>query len=46
VITPGTQFRKLATNELNGATLASMAVSEQSIFIRTGTDLYRIGAKR
>ena len=44
VIAPGTQFRKLGTNELDGATLASMAVSGASIFIRTGTDLYRIGA--
>ena len=46
VITPGTQFRKLGTNELDGATLASMAVSDASIFIRTGTDLYRISARR
>ena len=34
---------KLATNALDGATLASMAVSDRSIFIRTGTHLYRIG---
>ena len=46
VITPGTRFRKLGTNELDGATLASMAVSGGSIFIRTGTDLYRISARR
>jgi outer membrane protein assembly factor BamB len=46
VITPGTRFRKLGTNELDGATLASMAVSGASIFIRTGTDLYRISARR
>jgi outer membrane protein assembly factor BamB len=45
VITPGTQFRKLGTNELDGATLASMAVSGASIFIRTGTDLYRISGR-
>ena len=46
VIAPGTAFRKLATNELDGATLSSMAVSGGSIFIRSGTHLYRIGARR
>jgi outer membrane protein assembly factor BamB len=44
VIAPGTAFEKLATNVLDGATLASMAVSDRSIFIRTGTHLYRIGS--
>ena len=34
VIAPGTTFQKLATNVLDGATLASMAVSDRSIFIR------------
>src|SRR6185503_13659856 len=43
VITPGPVFTKVATNELEGATLASMAVSDRSIFIRSGTHLYRIG---
>jgi outer membrane protein assembly factor BamB len=43
VIAPGPEFTKLATNELDGATLASMAVSNGSIFLRTGTHLYRIG---
>ena len=43
VIAPGTIFRKLATNTLDGAMLASMAVSKQSIFIRTHTHLYRLG---
>ena len=43
VIAPGRAFRKLATNPLDGATLASMAVSERSIFIRTDSHLYRIG---
>jgi outer membrane protein assembly factor BamB len=46
VIAPGRQFRKLATNTLDGATLASMAVSDRSIFIRTDTALYRIGANQ
>ncbi len=43
VILPGKEFRMLATNHVDGATLASMAVSAGSIFIRTDTHLYRIG---
>jgi outer membrane protein assembly factor BamB len=43
VIAPGREFRKLATNTLDGAMLASMAVSRKSIFIRTHTHLYRLG---
>jgi outer membrane protein assembly factor BamB len=46
VILPGKAFRKLATNHVDGATLASMAVSAGSIFIRTDTHLYRIGEPR
>jgi outer membrane protein assembly factor BamB len=46
VITPGKTFQKVAVNELGGATLASMAVSHQSIFIRSLTHLYRIGGGR
>lgn len=45
VIAPGKAFRRLATNRLNGETLASMAVSGGSIFIRSDTHLYRIGVK-
>jgi outer membrane protein assembly factor BamB len=45
VILPGKEFRTLATNHVDGATLASMAVSAGSIFIRTDTHLYRIGTK-
>jgi outer membrane protein assembly factor BamB len=44
VIAPGKEFRKLATNTLEGETLASMAVSAASIFIRSDSHLYRIGA--
>jgi outer membrane protein assembly factor BamB len=44
VITPGKTFEKLAVNELDGATLASMAVSHGSIFVRSHTHLYRIGS--
>jgi outer membrane protein assembly factor BamB len=42
VIAPGREFRRLATARLDGATLASMAVSDRSFFIRTDTHLYRI----
>ena len=42
VIAPGRVFHKLAVNELDGATLASIAVAHQSLFIRSATHLYRI----
>ena len=42
VIVPGTSFKKLATNSLEGATLASLSVSDKSIFLRTDSHLYRI----
>src|SRR4029077_14164660 len=45
VIAPGKEFRQLARSSLDGETLASMAVSDGSIFIRTGSHLYRIGAR-
>ncbi len=44
VIDASTTFRQLAVNQLDGATLASMAVASQSIFIRTGNHLYRLGS--
>jgi len=43
VIAAGREFHKLSTNTVEGETLASMAVSAGSIFIRTDTHLYRIG---
>jgi outer membrane protein assembly factor BamB len=43
VVAPGATFQALAVNELDGATLASMAVARRSLFIRTATHLYRIG---
>jgi outer membrane protein assembly factor BamB len=43
VLAPGKTFRKLATNQLDGAMLASMAVADRSIFIRTDAALYRLG---
>ena len=42
VIAPGKKFQALATNQLEGETLASMAVSGGSIFIRSRTHLYRL----
>jgi outer membrane protein assembly factor BamB len=42
VIAPGVELQKLTTNRLDGETLASMAVSAGSIFIRSRTHLYRI----
>jgi len=43
VIAPGKAFKVLATNQLDGPTLASMAVSNGSIFVRSQTHLYRLG---
>jgi outer membrane protein assembly factor BamB len=42
VIAPGRQLKHLATNQLDGPTLASIAVSGGSFFIRSATHLYRI----
>jgi outer membrane protein assembly factor BamB len=42
VIAPGKQFKRLATNHLDGQTLASMAVSGGSVFVRSQTHLYRL----
>lgn len=44
VIDPGTTFHELARNELDGRTLATPAVSNGSIFIRTNSHLYRIAS--
>ena len=46
VIAPGKEFRKLAVNVLDGAMLASMAVSNGSFFIRTHSHLYRVATMR
>ena len=43
VLAPGRQYQRLATNTLDGATLASMAVAGGSIYVRSATHLYRIG---
>ena len=46
VIAPGREFRRLASNQLDGSMQASMAVAGGSLFIRTDTHLYRITAPR
>ena len=45
-IAPGKQFRRLGNSRLDGALLASMAVSGGSFFIRTDSHLYRIAEPR
>lgn len=45
IIAPGKEFKKLASNRLDGQTLASIAVSSGSLFIRSEEHLYRIDAK-
>lgn len=42
VIKPGQRFDKLAENQLDGRTLASMAIAGRSLLIRSDTHLYRI----
>ena len=42
VIEAGTKFKKLASNQIDGTTLASLAVSNDTIYIRAGTNIYAI----
>ncbi len=42
VIAPGRKFELLATNKLNGRTLATPAMVDDTILLRTDTHLYRI----
>jgi len=42
VIEPGEDYRLLATNHLDGRSLASPAFVDQAIYLRTDTHLYRI----
>jgi outer membrane protein assembly factor BamB len=44
VIAAGREFRVVAANRLDGEALGSMAIGAGSIFIRTDSFLYRIGA--
>ncbi len=45
VIAPGVSFKKLASNKLEGRSLASPAVSGKAIYFRTDHHLYRIEEK-
>jgi outer membrane protein assembly factor BamB len=45
VLKPGPAAEPLAVNVLEGPALASIAVAEKSLFIRTGTHLYRIAGR-
>jgi outer membrane protein assembly factor BamB len=45
VFAPGKEFRRLGINRLDGTTLASIAIADRSLFIRTDTHLYRIGVR-
>lgn len=42
VVAPNKEFRSIARNSLPGRTLASYAVADSSIFLRTDTHLYRL----
>lgn len=42
VIAPGKKYRLLATNKLEGRTLSTPAIVDNTIFIRTDSHLYRI----
>ena len=42
IVAPGPEFRPIGTARLDGATLASIAIADRSLFIRTDTHLYRI----
>jgi outer membrane protein assembly factor BamB len=46
VIAPGTTFKHVATSQLDGAILASMAIADGSFFVRSNTHLYRIAGKK
>src|SRR5262249_38361511 len=43
VVKPGTTFEQVARNEMKERTLASLAVADGSLFLRTANHLYRIG---
>ena len=45
VIRPGDKYVELAVNEIDGATLASLAVVDHALLLRSATHLYRIEKK-
>ena len=46
VIEPGDSYREVATNTIEGRTLASPAISGGAIYLRSDRHLYRIGKKK
>src|SRR5690606_18113329 len=42
VIRPGTDYEEIARNDLGQRTLASLAVADSALFIRTEKELYRM----
>jgi len=46
VLRPGKTYEELASNKLEGRTLASLAVADGAIFLRTESHLYRLEEKR
>jgi outer membrane protein assembly factor BamB len=42
VIEPRKEYKELAANQIDGETLASLAVAGQALFLRSATHLYRI----
>ncbi len=42
VLAPGKEFKKLATNSIDGHTLASLAAADNTIYLRSARFLYRI----
>jgi outer membrane protein assembly factor BamB len=42
VIRPGPVFERVAVNQLDGPILASMAVADRSLFVRTAAHVYRL----
>ena len=43
VLAAGKEYRKLASNSLDGRFLASMAVSSGALYFRSDSHLYRVG---
>lgn len=46
VLLHGREFKRLAVNKLEGLVMATPAVSDNALFVRTKTHLYRIGGER
>ncbi|MFT4587737.1 MAG: outer membrane protein assembly factor BamB, partial [Limisphaerales bacterium] len=46
VIRAGRTFEKLATNKMNEPTMATPAISDGRLFVRTRSELYCIGEEK